>query len=73
MKSATVQLDATSFKQWYLQHYGVDIGRKKKATTNKETTEDGEASDEETNKSSHVMRKLEKCQADRKLDPHIEE
>ena len=30
VKSAVVQVDAAPFKQWYLQHYGVDIGRKKK-------------------------------------------
>lgn len=39
VKSAIVQVDAAPFKQWYLQHYGVDIGRKKKAVTKKETTE----------------------------------
>ena len=32
VKSAIVQVDAAPFKQWYLQHYGVDIGRKKKTT-----------------------------------------
>ncbi|RVW88701.1 40S ribosomal protein S8 [Vitis vinifera] len=73
VKSAIVQVDAAPFKQWYLQHYGVDIGRKKKAAAKKETTEEGEAPVEETKKSSHVLRKLEKRQADRKLDPHIEE
>jgi ribosomal protein S8E len=31
VKSAIVQVDAAPFKQWYLTHYGVDIGRKKKA------------------------------------------
>lgn len=30
VKGAIVQVDAAPFKQWYLQHYGVDIGRKKK-------------------------------------------
>lgn len=30
VKSAIVQVDAAPFKQWYLQHYGVDVGRKKK-------------------------------------------
>ncbi|TQD69419.1 hypothetical protein C1H46_045047 [Malus baccata] len=30
VKSAIVQVDAAPFKQWYLQHYGVEIGRKKK-------------------------------------------
>lgn len=32
VKSAIVQVDAAPFKQWYLQHYGVDIGRKKKTS-----------------------------------------
>lgn len=31
VKSAIVQVDAAPFKQWYLQYYGVEIGRKKKA------------------------------------------
>lgn len=41
VKSAIIQVDAAPFKQWYLQHYGVDIGRKKKApaASKKETTE----------------------------------
>lgn len=30
VKGAIVQVDAAPFKQWYLQHYGVEIGRKKK-------------------------------------------
>jgi small subunit ribosomal protein S8e len=30
VKSAIVQVDAAPFKQWYLTHYGVEIGRKKK-------------------------------------------
>lgn len=33
VKSAIVQVDADPFKQWYLQHYGVEIGHKKKAST----------------------------------------
>ena len=32
VKSAIVQVDAAPFKQWYLQHYAVEIGRKKKTT-----------------------------------------
>lgn len=40
VKSAIIQVDAAPFKQWYLQHYGVDIGRKKKtAAAKKETAE----------------------------------
>ncbi|KAG0492833.1 hypothetical protein HPP92_006231 [Vanilla planifolia] len=78
VKSAIVQIDAAPFKQWYLQHYGVEIGRKKKAssaTAKKDASEgqEGETTTEEAKKSSHVLRKLEKRQQDRKLDPHIEE
>ncbi|CAL9120736.1 unnamed protein product [Musa textilis] len=77
VKSAIVQVDATAFKHWYLQHYGVEIGRKKKApaASKKEATEvpEGEAAAEEAKKSNHVTRKLEKRQQGRTLDPHIEE
>ncbi|XP_004242427.1 small ribosomal subunit protein eS8 [Solanum lycopersicum] len=75
VKSAIVQVDAAPFKQWYLQHYGVDIGRKKKgAAAKKETAEEGDgAATEETKKSNHVLRKIEKRQAERKLDSHLEE
>ncbi|XVE78278.1 hypothetical protein DITRI_Ditri13aG0132000 [Diplodiscus trichospermus] len=78
VKSAIVQVDAAPFKQWYLQHYGVDIGSKKKTATAavaaaKKEGEEGETSTEEVKKSNHVLRKLEKRQQNRKLDPRIEE
>ncbi|WVZ66969.1 hypothetical protein U9M48_016119 [Paspalum notatum var. saurae] len=77
VKSAIVQVDAAPFKQWYLTHYGVDIGRKKKAAAaaKKDAAEgqEGEAATEETKKSNHLQRKLEKRQQGRTLDPHIEE
>lgn len=31
VKGAIVQVDAAPYKQWYLQHYDKDLGRKKKA------------------------------------------
>ncbi|KAI4354226.1 hypothetical protein L6164_003113 [Bauhinia variegata] len=43
-------VDAAPFKQWYLKHYGVDIGRKKKTASKKDSTEEGEALTEETEK-----------------------
>ncbi|KAL0417503.1 UNVERIFIED_CONTAM: 40S ribosomal protein S8 [Sesamum radiatum] len=73
VKSAIVQVDAAPFKQWYLTHYGVDIGRKKKGAAKKDEAEEGEGTAQETKKSNHVLRKLEKRQAARKLDPHVEE
>ncbi|XP_010535902.1 PREDICTED: 40S ribosomal protein S8-1-like [Tarenaya hassleriana] len=76
VKSAIVQVDVAPFKQWYLQHYGVEVGRKKKtaATSGKKEGEEGEdAAPEETKKSNHVLRKLEKRQQNRSLDSHIED
>ncbi|CAN1135921.1 40S ribosomal protein S8 [Linum perenne] len=74
VKGAIVQIDAAPFRQWYLKHYGVDIGRKKKNPSKKEGEEaEAAAATEETKKSSHVTRKLEKRQQTRQLDPHIEE
>ncbi|KAF9600520.1 hypothetical protein IFM89_009969 [Coptis chinensis] len=43
VKSAIIQVDAAPFRQWYLQHYGVEIGRKKKSAAKKEGVEEGEA------------------------------
>ncbi|GFP88544.1 40S ribosomal protein s8, partial [Phtheirospermum japonicum] len=76
VKGAIIQVDAAPFKQWYLQHYGVEIGRKKKTTT--ATKKEGEeteaaAAAEEAKKSNHVKRKIEKRQEERKIDAHIEE
>ncbi|KAK1363548.1 hypothetical protein POM88_039109 [Heracleum sosnowskyi] len=40
------RVDAAPFKQWYLQHYGVEIGRKKKsAAAKKEGEEEGNFKD----------------------------
>ncbi len=30
VKNAIIQIDATPFRQWYSQHYGVEVGLKKK-------------------------------------------
>ncbi|KAK4386925.1 40S ribosomal protein S8, partial [Sesamum angolense] len=73
VKGAIIQVDAAPFKQWYLQHYGVDIGRKKKTVAKKEGEEAEAVATEEVKKSNHVQRKIEKRQQDRKIDPHIEE
>ncbi|MBA0833157.1 hypothetical protein Goarm_017493 [Gossypium armourianum] len=59
LKSAIDQVDAALFKQWYLQHYGLDIGRKSSSSPERRR---GETGTEEAKKSNHVMRKLEKQQ-----------
>ncbi|KAF5197624.1 40S ribosomal protein S8 [Thalictrum thalictroides] len=72
VKGAIIQVDAAPFKQWYLQHYGQDIGRKKKGAAATKG-EEGETVAEEAKKSKHVLRKIEKRQEGRTLDAHIEE
>lgn len=48
-KNAIVSIDATAYRQWYEQHYGVAIGKKKK----------GEEAAAVTKKSKKVVKKLE--------------
>ena len=58
MKNAIVAIDAAPFKQFYLQHRGVMLGKK-----------DAEA--EAKKKSNSVVRKLRDRNAGHKLDEHI--
>ena len=53
VKGAVVQIDAAPFRQWYQQHYGVEVGLKKGVPMAKK---EGEAP---VSQSSHVKRKLE--------------
>merc|ERR1711981_1210489 len=48
VKGAIIEIDSTPFRQWYEQHYGVKIGKKK----------DEDAVTESVKRSSHVTRKL---------------
>jgi len=65
VKSSVVEIDATPFRQWYEQHYGVQIVKKKK------TTKEGEAQAQK--QSRHVKAKIKARQATRTLDPQMEE
>ncbi|EPS68749.1 hypothetical protein M569_06019 [Genlisea aurea] len=71
VKSAIVMVDATPFKQWYLTHYGVDIGKKRKLPAAKK--DEAEEPDANTKVSHHVEKKRKKRQVDRKIEPHVEE
>merc|ERR1712160_168836 len=48
VKGCIIEIDSTPYRQWYEQHYGVKIGKKK---------EDGESTTD-VKKSAHVLRKL---------------
>ena len=68
VKNCIVQVDATPFKQWYLQHYDVELGKKKAATAG---AEDKPA--ETTKKSRHVQAIHKRRQANRVLDANFAE
>lgn len=52
VKGCIVEVDAAPFKQWYQQHYGVEVGQKKKAAAA------APAEAEAASQSNHVKRKL---------------
>ena len=68
VKGAIIQVDAAPFKQWYQQHYGVEVGLKKKGGGGGAAAE-GEAAAQ----SSHVKRKLKQRNQGRKLDQLLDD
>jgi len=66
VKNAVVQIDATPFKQWYLQHYDVELGKKKTVVVKEGQAEAPVA--EVKKKSGHVQAILKKRQAVRHLE-----
>ncbi|KAK9817689.1 hypothetical protein WJX72_000657 [[Myrmecia] bisecta] len=69
VKNAIVEIDALPFKQYYQQHYGMEVGLKKKGGA----APAAEETAEEVKKSNHVTRKLKQRNRDRKLDSHIDD
>jgi small subunit ribosomal protein S8e len=66
VKNAIVQIDAAPFKQWYKQHYGVEVGIKKRGAA-------AAAEEEESKQSNHVKRKLRQRNQNRKLDQALDD
>ncbi|MCO5600869.1 hypothetical protein L7F22_054986 [Adiantum nelumboides] len=74
VKSAIIQVDAAPFRQWYSQHYGADLGKKKRAASGKkESEEEAAAGEGEKKQSKHVLRKISARNEERKLDQHLED
>ncbi|CAI2379873.1 unnamed protein product [Moneuplotes crassus] len=55
VKNAIVQIDSTPFRNWYLQHYGIDLSGK----------------EDTTKRSGHVKAKLKAKQAKRTIDEKV--
>jgi small subunit ribosomal protein S8e len=67
VKNAIVEVDAAPFKAWYLQHYGVELGKKAAAAA----AADADAAAAEKKGSNHVQRKMKERARGRKLDSHL--
>jgi small subunit ribosomal protein S8e len=72
VKNTVIQVDATPFKQYYLQQYDVELGKKKKVETTVAAGEEQKPV-EEKKKSKHVLAVIKKRQAARVIDPNVVE
>jgi small subunit ribosomal protein S8e len=62
VKNAIVQVDAAPFCQWYSQHCGLDIDKKKKAAVLRKDSEGVETAEEDKKASKKVQKKIAKRQ-----------
>lgn len=67
VKNTVVTIDATPFRNWYLQHYGIELGKKKE----KKGEEKKDAAAEPAKKSKHTLGKQKKRCANRVIDQHV--
>eukprot|EP01133_Synstelium_polycarpum_P007249 gene7249-8427_t len=67
VKGSIIQVDCTPFKQWYDQHYGMSLGKKR---TNKKETES--AAVEVVKKSASLLAKIAKRVKSRSLEASLE-
>lgn len=72
VKGAIIVIDATPFKSFYHQHYGLEVGVKKKTAAAKEAAK-AEEEEAEVSRSNHLKRKLTKRNAGHKLDPALDD
>lgn len=68
VKNTIVVIDATSFKQWYITRYGIDLGKKKHSKDGEEEINEALVNVGEMTKKKRATRA-----AQQKLDPAIEE
>jgi len=66
VKNSVIQIDGTPFRQWYEQHYGVQLIKKKKA-------KEGEEAEVQKKIGKKLQAKQKERQTGRVLDSNIEE
>ena len=61
VKNSIISIDANPFKAYYLQHYGVELGKKKEEEVQK------------PKQSKHLLAKLAARQKDNYIDPKVQD
>jgi len=59
VKNAIIQIDATPFRQWYEQHYGIALGKKKKSEEKKSEKQSEKKSKKKEDKEPKKETKIE--------------
>lgn len=72
VKNAIVHIDGNPFKQYYSQHYDVELGKKKEVKA-AEGAEGAAAATEVKKKSRHALASAKRNQAGRVIDNHVAE
>jgi len=80
VKNCIIQIEATPFRLWYEQHYGVTIGKKRRDEPEKDKEKEkpkdkkgGKSGSEEVTRSKRVKGKLHQRQKKRQLEQPIED
>ncbi|KAL3144909.1 40S ribosomal protein [Trebouxia sp. C0010 RCD-2024] len=71
VKNAIIQIDATPFRQWYQQHYGIEVGLKKKLGASNAPGDEKQVEEKKVSKS--VKDKLKARDVNRSLDSHLDD
>lgn len=67
VKNAIIYVDSTPFKKWYLDHYGIDLGKRTKRGDDEEVPDTIETA----GKSKELISKFKKRNVDRFIDPNV--
>ena len=67
VKNSIIEIDTKPFTKWYLQHYGVVLGKK----GNNQDEEEAPVVLETTGRSKRVVYTLKKRNVDRFIDPNV--
>ena len=73
VKNAIVQVDATPFKKYYSEQYGIELGKKKVPKEGEEVKKDEKPAEEKKKRSRHALAVVKHRSTGVFIDPHVQE